>query len=56
MISHRLSSLERCDKIVVFDNGKIAESGTHAELLALNVLYAAAWKKQEETAGGEDER
>ena len=28
VISHRLSSLERCDKIVVFDNGRIAESGT----------------------------
>ena len=56
VISHRLSSLERCDKIVVFDNGRIAESGTHAELLALNGLYAAAWKKQEETAGGENER
>lgn len=39
-ISHRLSSTRFCDRIVLLDNGKIVESGTHQELIALGGLYA----------------
>ena len=33
IIAHRLSTVKNCDKIVVMDNGKIAEIGTHQELI-----------------------
>lgn len=40
VIAHRLSTIERADRILVMDAGKIAEQGSHAELLRLNGLYA----------------
>ncbi len=40
VIAHRLSTIEQVDRIFVMDGGRIAESGTHAELLADNGLYA----------------
>jgi len=43
MIAHRLSSVVNADKICVINEGKIAEEGTHAELLAQNSLYARMW-------------
>ena len=43
MIAHRLSSVVNADKICVIDEGKIAEEGTHKELLARNGLYASMW-------------
>jgi subfamily B ATP-binding cassette protein MsbA len=39
VIAHRLSTVERADRILVLDNGAIAEQGTHAELLARGGLY-----------------
>ena len=39
VIAHRLSTVERADRILVLDNGVIAEQGTHAELLARGGLY-----------------
>ena len=40
VIAHRLSTIEKADVILVMDNGRIVERGTHAELLALNSHYA----------------
>jgi ATP-binding cassette subfamily B multidrug efflux pump len=45
-IAHRLSTLSRMDRIVVLDNGRIVEEGSHADLLAQNGLYARFWTRQ----------
>lgn len=45
-ISHRLSSSRFCDRILVFDKGKIVEDGTHAELIKKNGLYAELYNMQ----------
>ena len=46
IISHRISTVKDCDKIIILHNGKIAEQGTHEELLALNGIYADLHFKQ----------
>ncbi len=46
VIAHRLSTLLHMDRIIVFDNGKIMEDGTHKELLARNGLYKTLWDAQ----------
>jgi subfamily B ATP-binding cassette protein MsbA len=46
VIAHRLTTIERADRIVVMDAGRIVESGTHAELLAAGGVYAALHRMQ----------
>ena len=48
LISHRLASTAFCDRIAVFSDGKIVETGTHDELLAKNGIYSEMWKIQAE--------
>jgi ATP-binding cassette subfamily B protein len=46
VIAHRLSTLLHMDRILVFDQGKIIQDGTHAELLAQAGLYKTLWDAQ----------
>ena len=46
IIAHRLSTVENADRIIVLDGGRIAESGTHSELLALGGMYASLYESQ----------
>jgi ATP-binding cassette subfamily B protein len=49
VIAHRLSTIAGADNILVVDNGKIAEQGTHTELMTLQKRYAAMWHAQQRT-------
>nr|WP_255807574.1 ATP-binding cassette domain-containing protein [Deinococcus sp. KNUC1210] len=46
IISHRFSTVRLADQIVVLDGGRITESGSHAELVALDGRYAALYRLQ----------
>ena len=48
LISHRLSTTKDADRIILLENGSIAESGTHSELLAKCGTYAQMWQVQAE--------
>jgi ABC-type transport system involved in Fe-S cluster assembly fused permease/ATPase subunit len=48
VIAHRLSTIVGADEIIVLDQGRIAERGTHSQLLASGGLYASMWNRQRE--------
>jgi ABC-type multidrug transport system fused ATPase/permease subunit len=48
LIAHRLSTIEQADRMIVLDNGKLAESGTRAELLASGGIYASMIRTKRE--------
>ena len=47
MVSHRLSALRECERIIVLEEGRMVEHGSHDELLALNGSYAAMYREQQ---------
>ena len=60
LIAHRISTLQQADRILVLEDGRPAELGTHEELLALNGIYAGVYRKQQlekqlEKEGGDAE-
>jgi ATP-binding cassette subfamily B protein len=50
VIAHRLSTIVDADQIVVLNEGRVAERGTHAQLLRMNGLYADMWARQQSEA------
>ena len=50
MIAHRLSTVTGADKIIVLDGGKVAEEGTHEELIEKSGLYARMWNEYNQAA------
>ena len=53
-IAHRLSTIAALDRLIVLDQGKIVEEGTHTELVARKGIYARLWAHQSGGFIGED--
>ena len=48
VIAHRLSTLKHLDRIIVLDNGRVAETGTHEALIKQGGIYAELWERQKD--------
>jgi ABC-type multidrug transport system fused ATPase/permease subunit len=53
IIAHRLATVQRADRLVVVDRGRIVEEGTHTELLGRVGLYARLYQQQFRSASGD---
>jgi len=51
VIAHKLATIQRADQILVLENGKIAERGTHNQLLSKNGIYHKMWTLQQQSGG-----
>jgi ABC-type multidrug transport system fused ATPase/permease subunit len=47
LISHRISTVQNADRIIVLERGEIVEEGTHEQLLVLNGIYASIHRQQQ---------
>jgi ATP-binding cassette subfamily B protein len=52
VIAHRLSTIQDADRIVVMEDGEIHETGSHAELVAEDGIYAGLWESQSDVTSG----
>jgi len=55
-VTHQLSTVTNADRIVVVDNNRVVEQGTHMELLARRSLYWQRWQQQMGETGNDTER
>lgn len=55
VIAHRLSTIVHADNILVLDNGRLVEQGTHAGLMEKNGLYASLWNRQRQAEKAREE-